>query len=296
MLKVDFFIAGAPKCGTTAMVDGLRQNPHILFSSSKEPHYFSTDLLYNRVKPQSDAEYLQTYFPAQKQPGSFWGDASVWHLFSDVALGAIRAFNPDARIIVMLRDPARAAFAMHQMRRFQSHDKVRSFTEAWTQSQERFDRLGFDGFTDTVRSDPRLGAYRHAFAFHSQLVRLYQTFPAEQILIVQQEIFARDSINTLRQVSDFIGAAPFDFTEAKRSNANLYLKDSIFIDMLHNATVRKSTAFIKKVFGFKSFGVGRPTVRATPAELALVHRDLAEDIAAVRRDFGIDLLNSKAAA
>ena len=42
--KPNFFIIGAPKCGTTALSEYLRSHPSVLISEPKEPHYFSTDI------------------------------------------------------------------------------------------------------------------------------------------------------------------------------------------------------------------------------------------------------------
>ena len=42
--KPDFFIVGAPKCGTTSLYYYLRQHPQIFMPDYKEPHYFGKDL------------------------------------------------------------------------------------------------------------------------------------------------------------------------------------------------------------------------------------------------------------
>ncbi|MCH9035408.1 MAG: sulfotransferase [Planctomycetes bacterium] len=44
MNKPDFFIVGAPKCGTTSLYEYLRQHPEVFMSRIKEPHFFGRDL------------------------------------------------------------------------------------------------------------------------------------------------------------------------------------------------------------------------------------------------------------
>ena len=44
MRMPDFFIVGAPKCGTTAMFYYLKQHPEIFMPEQKEPRFFSSDL------------------------------------------------------------------------------------------------------------------------------------------------------------------------------------------------------------------------------------------------------------
>jgi hypothetical protein len=57
----DFFLVGAPKCGTTALSEYLRAHPAIGFSSPKEPHFFATDRPFLR-QMQSEEEYLRRAF------------------------------------------------------------------------------------------------------------------------------------------------------------------------------------------------------------------------------------------
>ena len=45
----DFYIVGAPKCGTTALASYLEQSDSIYFHR-KEIHYFGTDLKFNRPR------------------------------------------------------------------------------------------------------------------------------------------------------------------------------------------------------------------------------------------------------
>ena len=49
--KPNFFIVGAPKCGTTALYEYLRPHPNVFMPEIKEPHYFAKDLgTYPRIK------------------------------------------------------------------------------------------------------------------------------------------------------------------------------------------------------------------------------------------------------
>ena len=43
-MNPNFFIIGAPKCGTTSLAAWLAEHPAIYMSQIKEPHYFSSDL------------------------------------------------------------------------------------------------------------------------------------------------------------------------------------------------------------------------------------------------------------
>jgi len=42
MPKPNFFIVGAPRCGTTALSEYLRGHPNVFMCHPKEPFYFAT--------------------------------------------------------------------------------------------------------------------------------------------------------------------------------------------------------------------------------------------------------------
>lgn len=137
----NFFIAGAPKAGTTSLYYYLDQHPQIYMSPIKEPCYFAAE-----VRPQNfsddyrrqvarELESLGRYLAGpivEKRPGGmiqYWddylklfaragsqnavGEASVCYLWSPTAAMNIRTHVPDAKIIIVLRDPAERAFSQY---------------------------------------------------------------------------------------------------------------------------------------------------------------------------------------
>src|SRR5215471_2980035 len=101
MRKPDFFIVGAPKCGTTAIFDYLAQHPEV-FLAPKELHFFGSDLNYPTRKV-NEVEYLKWFESAKEERRV--GEASVWYFYSQLAPQEIKQFSPDARIIISLRNP-----------------------------------------------------------------------------------------------------------------------------------------------------------------------------------------------
>jgi hypothetical protein len=59
--KPNFFIIGAPKCGTTALSEYLRQHPNIFFSLPKELCYFGKDYPSCARPFKSDRQYLKFF-------------------------------------------------------------------------------------------------------------------------------------------------------------------------------------------------------------------------------------------
>ena len=112
MKKPNFFIIGAPKCGTTSLANWLAEHPRVFFSDTKEPHFFCTDG-YTGVKTLKQYEKL---FEDAKPHHLAVGEGSTHYLFSKVAVPNILVYNPDARFIVCLRNPVDMAPSLHSER------------------------------------------------------------------------------------------------------------------------------------------------------------------------------------
>src|SRR6476661_1903979 len=93
--RPDFFIVGAPKCGTTAMNDYLRQHPQIFMPERKDISYFGMDLKFERPRISGE-EYLSLFRGAN---GALRvGESSVWYLYSRTSAQEIKSFSPAASI------------------------------------------------------------------------------------------------------------------------------------------------------------------------------------------------------
>ena len=109
MRKPNFFIVGGPKCGTTSLWSWLRTHPDIFMSHLKEPNFFNSD---DNLGISGLTEY-EALFRDARVSHTAVGEASVWYLSSPVAVQNILRFEPEARFIVLLRNPIEMAVAMH---------------------------------------------------------------------------------------------------------------------------------------------------------------------------------------
>jgi hypothetical protein len=137
----NFFIAGAPKAGTTSLYHYLDQHPQIYMSPIKEPCHFASELRpenfdeEEQPRIQRDMRALKDYLSgpmSEKRFGGLvanWddylklfrnvrgekaiGEASVCYLWSETAARNIHSRIPDATIIMVLRNPADRAFSQY---------------------------------------------------------------------------------------------------------------------------------------------------------------------------------------
>ena len=134
MTLPNFFIVGAPQCGTTALHAYLAQHPDVFMSDPKEPHYFGSDLDF-RYRRRPNEEQDRSYF-TNAGDRSRIGEASVWYLYSECAADEIWEAVPDARIIVMLRDPVEMIPSLHSQFVYNGHEDL-PLSEALEAEEDR---------------------------------------------------------------------------------------------------------------------------------------------------------------
>ncbi|UCC88813.1 MAG: sulfotransferase, partial [Anaerolineales bacterium] len=99
--KPNFFIVGAPRCATTALYRYLCDHPNIFMPRVKEPHFFAEDISVG--KPTKTLDWYMGLFEESSEEHLAVGEASVFYLYSSVAVRRIYEFNKEAKIIVILR-------------------------------------------------------------------------------------------------------------------------------------------------------------------------------------------------
>jgi hypothetical protein len=135
----NFFIIGAPKSGTTALYDSLKQHPEIYMSPVKEPHFFALN-----EQPPVWAGPAGSYLrqTAVWRPRDYFmlfagvtnqctvGEASTRYLRSPLAAQRIKQYLPESKLVAILRQPADRAYSDYVFRIQHGWEAVASFTEA----------------------------------------------------------------------------------------------------------------------------------------------------------------------
>lgn len=202
MRRPDFFIVGAPRCGTTSMYTYLKQHPEIYVSVDKEPHFFGSDLSPMPGTIREEELYLQLFAGAGDRPRA--GEGSVWYLSSERAPHEIRAFSPDARILILLRDPVEMARSLYSLYSRTGNEDLPTFEEALAAEPER--RQG-------RRIPP--GAYYPAGLLYTdaarnaaRVERYFEVFGRENVHCILFEDFTRDTAGVYRKALEFLGVDP----------------------------------------------------------------------------------------
>jgi hypothetical protein len=238
--KPDLFIVGAPKCGTTAMSYYLGLHPDI-YMARKEMHCFGSDLRFARQFYRRNlAAYLAEFQP-DRGP-RLAGDASVWYLHSKRAAEEIKAFNPEARIIIMLREPAEMLYSLYYQFRFDGNENLPTFEEALDAETER--RAG--------RNIPRRAylpeglLYRETARYTEQVKRYLDVFGPDQVHIMIYDDFAANVAAEYQRALVFLGVGTTRIrAEFKEVNTNKYVRNEALQSALGDPWLRSAVLSVR---------------------------------------------------
>jgi len=194
-MKVDFFIVGAPKAGTTSLYHYLNEHPKISMSSVKEPNYFSyeeleTQKLYYKSNKINSLDSYHNLFPT-RDANLIYGEASVSYLFYKNVAEKIKTYNKNAKIIILLRNPIERAFSHYLM-------DVRLGLIS-----ESFESV-VDGFETTSKNKLYYQQYIELGKYYNQISNYKRLFNDKNILIIDYEDFKNKTSLSVTTVFDFL--------------------------------------------------------------------------------------------
>ena len=240
-LKPNFFIIGAPKCGTTSLSVYLSKHREIVMSHPKEPHYFSTDIENGRMTDQS--KYLAC-FVQDKTPIAV-GDASTLYLYSKDAIQNILQFNPKAKFIVMLRNPTEVAFSFHQLALKIFSETETNFEKAWYLQTER----AIGNHVPKGCPDFKLLLYGEIAKLGAQVKRLTDQVRPDQIKFIYFDEFVNKTDKIYCSVLEFLKVNKNHTPNFENHNPTRRIKFNKLTKIVNQVVGLKKAVGIKKQFG-----------------------------------------------
>jgi Sulfotransferase family len=235
MYTPDFFLVGAAKAGTTALQQALDAHPDIYMSPLKEPNFFCSDIdpdklrpdLKERLKADNTEEWINSGMQGSRwraylrdenlysalfapaQPTQVTGEASVSYLYSTTAAENIAAAKPNAKIIIVLRNPIERAWSHYLM-------------EERLGMADRSFELAFKSVSNLQH--PMWGRdllFLHGGLYNDQIKRYLKYFDPSQLHIIIYDDYRKQPQDVLKKLYVFLGVDPTkaDLSVAlKRSN------------------------------------------------------------------------------
>jgi len=216
----NFFLVGTGKSGTTSLYHYLRQHPQIYLSPIKEPCYFASEIRLENLAPSYRRhikrmsrrlpevlgvatsikphgwlvsewdDYLRLFQDVKGQP--VVGEASAAYLWSTTAALNIASRRPDAKIVMILRDPAERAFSqyLHQLAVGLIHCSFREHIRKCVQNNQ-----------NTIGA---LYPFLEVGLYYGQVKRYLERFPSHNIRVYWYEEAWRDSNAMLADLFRFL--------------------------------------------------------------------------------------------
>jgi hypothetical protein len=169
------------------------------------------------------------------------GEASVWYLFSTQAAAEIHAFNPEARIIIMLREPAEMLHSLYHQFRFDGNEHLRTFEEALAAEDER--RAGRRLTRQTYLAQGLV--YRETARYTEQVRRYFDVFGRERVHVIIYDDLAADVRAVYCRALEFLGVDSTRIeTDFQVINGNKSVKHSALRGLLNDPLVRSTAIAI----------------------------------------------------
>ena len=226
----NFFVVGAPKCGTTSLYHYFSQHPEIYLSPIKEPVYFAKDIVewHNRCSPSDPYFDPDSYF----RRSSFYfvhiayltklehylalfrnvknekaiGEMAVLNLFSKVAAREIFKFNPEGKIIIILRNPIERTFSHFtaELRdgRVSTKDFIKCVMEDFEKSEDKCKKY-----------------FVEESLYFRQVKRYLDIFPKGNVKVILFDDLKKDVKGICAELFEFIGvSANVDISFSDKKN------------------------------------------------------------------------------
>ena len=184
----DFFIVGAIKAGTTSLYNYLKEIPGIYMSHIKAPNYFLSLALPRHVAISCTKEEYLNLFRNVKSD-LIMGEASAYYLCDPQSAKLIYEKVPNAKIIIVLRNPIERTFSHYLMYRHGMEDRT---------------------FSDAIRnkSNPEWGFsnfYLELGLYYEQVKSYIETFGSKNVKIIIFEKFTEHPKEIFKEVLEFLG-------------------------------------------------------------------------------------------
>jgi len=211
----DAVILGAQKSGTSSLHYYLAQHPGVVAPLRKEVHYF--DLNHERGEA-----WYRAHFGRSGEPGLNL-DSSPYYLFHPAVPARARALLPQARYVVLFRNPVRRAYSHYWHERDKGRERL-GFEEAIAAEEAR---LGDAERRLAAGTLARSEAHQHCSylargRYVEQLERWFAVIPREQFLVLRFEDMVANPLATLNRTLGFLGLPPIDSVRLEARNTRRY--------------------------------------------------------------------------
>lgn len=287
--RVNTLIIGAGRSGTTSLCEHLAAHPDVCFSMVKEVHYFSIKELYRKGE-----KYYHSFF-RKCEEASVIASADTYLLMDYDAISRIYAYNPEMKIIVMLRNPVTRAYSSYNYSvNYGHHDAYSTF----------FDSIEVEKNIAEEKNIVTRNNVGHFYGslYYKHLINWTALFPREQFLLLKTADL-KDSphelsgklfsfLNILNYQAEIERANVAAVPNSKKLEKFLLDRDLFLRKIIRNVTPRFIKNFIMRTgIVDKLHDANRKEQSITPLSKNEIERGIQyfmDDLQLLKREFDIE--------
>ena len=204
-------------------------------------HFFGADLRFGPQFYRRDAAAYLAEFEAGGE-GRVLGESSVWYLCSERAAAEIKVFSPEARIIILLREPVEMLHSLYYQFRFDGNEHLPTFEQALAAEEER--RAG--KLVSRQNYFPQGLLYREAVRYAEQVERYFAVFGPDRVHVILYDDLAADAAAVYRDALRFLGLEVIEFpTSIAVINGNKVVKHPVLKAVLNEPLLRSTVLALR---------------------------------------------------
>ena len=194
--KVDVFIVGGQKCGTTALHNYLIKHPKIISGKIKELHFFDYEPYFDKENIIKSPMHLRALFQRKIPEDSILIDSTPNYSWWENSINRIYNYNKNAKLIFIMRNPVQRALS-HWNMQYDLKISLKSFRDSYNQELRG----------DTSRE---LSYISRGF-YSKQIKKMFNNFGRKNVHILESKDLKENTNNELLKISNFLNIDKKDF-------------------------------------------------------------------------------------
>lgn len=213
-------VPGMPRSGTTFLYHYLQRHPQVFVPFRKEVDYFN-----NHCRFKGEEWFRRLY--RERKEGQIGGDFSPNCWFDPNSAKWISEFDPDAKVVLCLRDPAEFAVSLYTQKGHSEYDLPEDVVDFAANGyhcnlSEKGGEVFFD-FTDGI--------------YLENVKKFAETF-GENLLVYDFSWFRKNQLEALKLVESFLGVESY-FTEENFDNLRINASQRMNVRFLYHLTQKE---------------------------------------------------------
>lgn len=261
MKKPNLFVVGGLRSGTTLLYQILKKHPDIYFPEEKDPSFFCKDFYEDSIALYGKNIYfhitsLEDYLSLFKnvKDEKVVGEATAVYLYSKAAPCEIHRFNPNAKIIILLREPVEFMYSLHSWLLNYFMEDERDFNKALDLEESRKQGLHIP----KKARYPAYLFYREKTKYIDCIKNYLKYFPKEQLrIIIFEQLIGKSGQAILKDTFEFLGISSNTEIEIPVINQNKATRSKLLSSIIQSqklkSFVRRKIPTSEKYYKLKKF-------------------------------------------